>query len=157
MNEKATSPIKTSVSKSLAADGSASSSYAERLVEATREAAERCNYDSPHWDGTKNVEGIYCQKCAKELFSDSVDGGFTTEHDISPLCENEKCSVPLDYTLTDYGVREELAYFEKEGIHSDNDAYCIHRLMNAGGFHLLTEGNNHPEWKGRIKAIYEVL
>ena len=138
-----------------AADCSASSSYAEMLVEATREAAGRCDFGNPYWDETGEEEGCYCVKCAELLFPDSVDGGWIGEEDSPPVCG--KCGIPLDFTFTDYGVEETLKHIEETGIHSDYDAFCVHAMMGANGCPLLTEGNYKPEWKDRIKVIYEAL
>jgi hypothetical protein len=45
-------------------------------------------------------------------FVEGIDGGFDTSGDDSPrACETCRCT--LDYTLTDYGVEEELACFEE--------------------------------------------
>lgn len=138
-----------------------STSFARLLVEATREAAERCErlLEAPHWDANGKHEGTYCLKCAKKLFRRSVDGGWTGEEDSPPHCE--KCGVPLDFIFTDYGVEEQLAIVEECGIKTDHDAYCVHRMMNAGGNPLLTEScgdwDYRPEWAGRIQAIYEKL
>ena len=133
--------------------------YATLLVELTADAAGRCDLEAPRWDATGEHEGDFCAACASKLFPDDIDGGWTAEEDSPPFCES--CAVPLDFTLTDYGVEEQLARIETEGIHSDHDAYCLHRLMNAGGHPLLTNScgdwDYHPEWKPRIRAIYEGL
>ena len=133
--------------------------YATLLVEATTEAADRCNLDAPQWDANGEHEGVYCPKCATKLFPNDIDGGWTGEEDGPIFCES--CSVPLDFTLTDDGVASELAHIEAEGINSDHGAYCLHRMMSAGGYPLLTNScgdwDYHPEWKSRIQAIYERL
>jgi len=131
--------------------------YASLLVAATTEPADRCNLEAPQWDGAGEHEGVYCAKCANKLFPNDIDGGWTGEEDEPIFCES--CGVPLDFTLTDNGVASELARIEADGIASDHDAYCVHRMMNAGGHPLLTNScgdwDYHPEWKPRIQAIYE--
>ena len=136
-----------------------SPSFARLLVEATREAADRCDLEAPKWDRSGEHEGTYCHVCARKLFPDTIDGGWTGEEDSPPCCEG--CNTPLDFTFTDHGVEEQLAIVEEHGIHTDHDAYCVHRMMNAGGNPLLTERcgewEYRPEWKDRITAIYESL
>lgn len=133
--------------------------YASLLVEATTEAADRCDLEAPKWDATGEHHGTYCSKCARKLFSANIDGGWTCEEDSPPHCE--KCGCPLDFTFTDHGVEKQLAIVEEYGIHTDHDAYCVHRMMNAGGNPLLTNScgdwDYRPEWKPRIQAIYEAM
>jgi hypothetical protein len=134
-------------------------SYARLLIELTREAATRCEatLEPPHWDGTGKREGTYCLRCAKRLFRASIDGGWIGEEDSPPHCE--RCRKPLDFTFSSYGVEQMLETIEECGIHTDHDAYCVHRMMNAGGNPLLTEScgdwKYKPEWAPRIKAIYD--
>jgi ribosomal protein L34E len=136
-----------------------STSFARLLVEATREAADRCErtLSNPYWDESGTHEGTYCLQCAKKLFRKRIDGGWTGEEDSPPHCE--KCGTPLDFTFTDFGVERQLEDIEEHGIKTEHDAYCLHRMMNAGGNPLLTEScgelDYRPEWKGRIQAIYE--
>jgi len=134
-----------------------STNYARLLVELTREAADRCNLEPPRWDGEGNHEGTYCLKCAKTLFPSDIDGGWVGEEDSPPFCL--RCNKPLDFIFSSYGVEQMLECIEECGIHSDHDAYCVHRMMNAGGNPLLTEScgdwDYRPEWKPRIQAIYE--
>lgn len=138
-----------------------SASIAQLLVEATREAADRCEQtlEPPYWDGALKHNGAYCLLCANKLFPNDVDGGWYGEEDHPPTCA--KCQKNLDFTFTDYGVEQELEAIEENGISSDHDAYCLHRVMNAGGNPLLTEScgdcDYRPEWKPRILAIYERL
>ena len=136
-------------------------SFAHLLVDATQEAADRCEQElePPRWDETGKNEGVYCSKCAQELFPDSIDGGWTCEEDEPLFCN--KCNVPLDYSLTDFGLADELYDIEENGITSDHDAYRMHVIMNAGGHPLLTERCGDweymPELKPRIQKIYEAL
>lgn len=131
--------------------------YARKLVELTREAADRCRLEPPYWDPTGKHEGVYCLRCAKKLFRRRIDGGWTGEEDSPPYCE--RCGKPLDFVFTDDGVEDQLRIVEECGIHSDHDAYCVHRMMNADGVPLLTERCGdwpyRPEWAGRIEAIYK--
>ena len=133
--------------------------YARMLVDLTREAANRCGatLGAPYWDSSDKYEGVYCLACAKKLFPKTIDGGWTGEEDSPPYCE--RCNVPLDFTFTNEGVERMLEAIEECGIHSYHDAYCVHRMLNASGNPLLTEScgdwDYRPEWKPRIRAIYE--
>ena len=132
-------------------------SYARLLVELTREAADRCEetLGPPYWQ--QGTVGTYCLPCAKKKFGDDYDGGWLGEEDSPAHCES--CGTPLDFTFTDEGVLDMLEHVEENGIHSDHDAYCVHRMLNAGGNPLLTERcgdwEYSPELAPRIKAVYE--
>ena len=90
-----------------------------------------------HWVGGGDEGLSYCRDCClaevAKLGSDDLrlDGGWVGECDAAPFCET--CQHPLDYTLTDYGVEEELNHFEEYGFDLDSpgDACALLKVFSS--------------------------
>lgn len=63
-----------------------------------------------HWLQGGDQGMSYCSACAQKAVdagdAEAVDGGWDQECDGQAFCET--CGIPLQYTLTDYGVEQEL-------------------------------------------------
>lgn len=120
--------------------------------------------EHPHWFcGEGDDEGIsYCYGCAMQLrpsaqFGDDLCGGYPgyAEADSPEMCE--ECGRLLSYTLTDYGVTEELAHFSECGFdwNEPNHCFALARVANcvdrdnreqvAQLLSVLKSGRNAPE------------
>lgn len=79
----------------------------------------------------------YCWDCIRELHPEWVYGQQFTggqgyhESDSAKRCEN--CGKLLTYTLTDYGIREELGYFEETSFDWSSPTQCFEmaRIVNG--------------------------
>lgn len=98
----------------------------------------------PHWLGGDGADQgpSYCRDCASKLVAageaEFVDGGWMQDNDGCCLCE--ECGRLLDYTLTDYGVEEELSHFKSvrlRGAMSPELAYQLSRVLE--------QHHEHPE------------
>jgi hypothetical protein len=113
----------------------------ERLDQLTHLLDERkSSPEPPHWliNHPEYDQGSsFCWSCVKELISNPVagdnwDGGFCCEEDECEHCE--KCGKLLEYTLTDYGVDEELEHFTEYPPENLDDAdECYHLARIAHG------------------------
>lgn len=127
---------------------------ATEFVKMLRPLASKSEPENPYW--VDDVDGVFCRECVRKFPKDSVDGGFFGEEDHPIYCET--CGKLLDFTLTDYGVAEELAEFERSGsITTPDDAYVMHRVLSADGHPHLTEKCGDweymPELRGRVAKL----
>lgn len=120
--------------------------------------------EHPHWFcGENDDEGLtYCYGCTQELrpsvrFGIDLCGGYPgyAESDGSEHCE--KCGRLLSYTLTDYGVKEQLGYFLESGFDWNNPNDCFELARVAYGIvtsnrvqvsqllYVVKHGRNAPE------------
>lgn len=104
-------PIKPLDHYWLMSDASASYCYpcARKAVAAEMEIVDTGEPTS-RWDMEEE------DRDTEELFRDAIDGGYgySGESDVTASCET--CGATLAYTLTDYGVRDELAAAEDDEI-----------------------------------------
>lgn len=113
----------------------------ERLERLFDDATGRINIKTEHWlefDGTEmsledfgvDAATSFCRPCSQKFIesqeaehqsSFTTCGGYATEHDSAPFCED--CGVMLYHTLTDYGIEQELEHFLDHGfrLRSDDD------------------------------------
>ena len=90
----------------------------------------------PHWlGGTGADQGpSYCHDCASKRVEagegEFVDGGWPQDNDGS--CQCEDCGRTLDYTLTEYGVEEEMEHFTRRRLRGAINpllAYALARVL----------------------------
>lgn len=110
----------------------------------------------PHWLGGQDADQgpSYCWECATKAVSDGrcafVDGGWPQDSDGCCLCED--CGKLLDYTLTDYGLGEELSHFRTtrlRGRLGPHTAYQLSRVLEHHG--------EHPEVKSLLPKVRRAL
>lgn len=98
---------------------------------------QQIHYENPYWF-TEDSDNVYCHKCAKKKLRENqgwqLDGGFDYEEDGQIFCES--CGRPLECTLTDYGAKEELKYFEESGFDADSDLDKYTAVNISGGIPL---------------------
>lgn len=96
----------------------------------------------PCWLGGNGADQgpSYCRECAQKRVdageAEFVDGGWDQEND--GCCHCEDCGRLLDYTLTDYGVEEELEHFRGDRMRraiSPEQAYHLARLLETYEVH----------------------
>lgn len=80
----------------------------------------------PYWF-TEDESPSYCELCIKAIKPDAewiedYAGGYNCESDGSVICEH--CGKGLQYTLTDYGVEQEMSHFEHYALDWDNPNDC---------------------------------
>lgn len=94
------------------------------------------HFDDPYWFDLAN--GEYCLVCANKLQIEhpdwQKDGGFCIDSDSTLFCES--CGKPLECTLTDYGAKQELEYFEREGFDFNRDLDKYTAVNISGGIPL---------------------
>ena len=90
----------------------------------------------PRWlSGYGADQGLsFCTSCAEKRVAageaESVDGGWPQDND--GCCHCEDCGRLLDYTLTDYGVTEEMGHFRGDKLERDMTpelAYHLARVL----------------------------
>lgn len=94
------------------------------------------DFPFPHWVGGDDVDQgpSYCRACADAKVeageAEYVDGGWPQEED--GCCHCEACGRLLDYTLSDYGVEQELDHYlvtpPKSPLGAE-EAYHLSRLL----------------------------
>jgi hypothetical protein len=107
------------------------------------------------------VDGWFCLDCVKKRRRKPVAGenflyaGYIPEEDHSNHCE--RCGALLDYTLTDYGVDNELSHFVENGFDWNHPQSCYELARVAHGmlkndrrytrelFKVLRNGKNLPK------------
>jgi len=83
-----------------------------------------------------------CEKEVEKLLKKDPDGGYTvdggweTEGDSTPFCEN--CGKLLENILTDYGCEAEVKHFLSYGFDpkSDDDCWAMSEVIRARGWEL---------------------
>ena len=109
----------------------------------------------PHWLGGDADQGpSYCHECAQKQVDSGngefVDGGWPQDSDGSCHCED--CGRLLDYTLTDYGVGDELSHFKGirlRGKLTPGTAYHLARLLE--------HHSEHPKVKSILPKVRRAL
>jgi len=119
--------------------------------------------EEPYWfiDHPIYDEGFsFCRDCIKllspnGLIGEDFGGGYCCESDGVEFCES--CGKPLNYTLTGYGVTNELGHFLESGIDWNKPTECfelssvIHGMVDGDPqrlevFELITKQSmNMPE------------
>ncbi len=98
----------------------------------------------PHWLGGDEADQgpSYCAECAHEQVvagnAEFVDGGWPQDND--GCCHCEDCGRLLDYTLTDYGVQEEMEHFKGSALVAPIEPELAYHLAR-----LLEHHDSHPE------------
>lgn len=123
----------------------------QQLREKAREVLDRLDAISqgivvpfPCWLGGDGADQgpSYCRGCAEKHVDNSsaefVDGGFQQDND--GCCHCEDCGRPLDYTLTEYGIKEELEHFAIDDLKSEVTPELAYHLCR-----LLEHYASHPE------------
>jgi hypothetical protein len=84
-----------------------------------------------------------------------LDGGWRTEEEHFCFCAS--CGTRLDVSLTDYGVREELAHYEECGFSTSraDDAYELGELLDAVEYRWNEEPEESAEIRLRVIALVE--
>ncbi len=110
----------------------------DELVSRLDVLARQIEVPYPHWLGGDGADQgpSYCHDCAqiqvKAGNAEFIDGGWPQEND--GCCHCEGCGRLLDYTLTDYGVEEELSHFKgdrmRRVMHPET-AYHLARLLEC--------------------------
>lgn len=147
------------------ADALAEGCSARLLGELLSTKAKSAKIYPPHWVVGYDESVSFCRRCGEKKVRELqrgkaktergdifLDGGWSQEADSVQVCET--CGRLLDYTLTDYGVESELEHFEEWGFgNSAREAYQGHRMLSFDGYPILTERDNHPEWRGRVARL----
>jgi hypothetical protein len=96
----------------------------------------------------KRFEDLYgeCED-AEERYSEAIDGGYRTEHDSRPSCAT--CGAPLDGSLTDYGVGEEIEAMTADANLRFDDAESWEVLHNA----LIDVPDDDPRWRKIARTV----
>lgn len=84
---------------------------------------------------------------AEERYREAIDGGWRTEHDSPPSCAT--CGAPLDGSLTDYGVDEELSALTGECAPGFRDAEGWEYFDNA----LIDVSDDDPRWRKIARVV----
>jgi hypothetical protein len=128
--------------------------FHERLSELVNVLDERESQpDRPFWfvgDDADQSE-LYCYDCVmlekpNGEYGEDYDGGFCCEEDGCEVCGS--CSKLLQYTLTNYGVAQELAHFVEYGFDWDSPDECYALARVAHGIYEDSE---------QSRQLYEVL
>lgn len=88
----------------------------------------------PCWMANGDAGPSYCFACATKKAAetgDEVDGGYR-RYENDGCCHCDICGVLLDYTLTEYGVSEELDHYERRRFRAPlhpEDAYHVGCLL----------------------------
>ena len=111
-----------------------------------------------HWIHSWDEGESYCYDCALKKVDEllaaepdaeyCVDGGWDTEGDSTPFCEN--CFQLLSNTLTDYGCEEELCHFLDYCFdpNSQDDCRSMHMVIMSCGW---------ESWNGSDEDYYQQL
>jgi hypothetical protein len=102
-----------------------------------------------------------CFDCVKKLapdaddYGDDYDGGFDSEHDGSEQCY--ECNRILSYTLTDYGVENELYKLCEAGVTADelqNGVTCFELARIAHGVYT---DEQKRQFVNAMSAAFEAI
>lgn len=116
----------------------------ERLKAIIKPGAARVKTYPEHWINGSDESLSYCHACAEMEVSRlrkeepdgeyRVAGGYGTEGDSTPFCEN--CGKRLENTLTDYGCEEEVSHFLRYGFTPlcDDDCYSLDQCVMSRGW-----------------------
>lgn len=107
--------------------------------------------ERPYWL-IKDHGETYCLDCIKAMkpkakYGTFYDGGFSSESDHAEHCEG--CGKLLEYTLTDYGVEQELAHFEEMGFFWNVKDECYELARIAYGV------STHEQRKRLLQVVAE--
>lgn len=91
--------------------------------------------EMPFWF-TEDEGPTYCEDCIKVIMPDAewiedYAGGYCGESDSPEICE--RCGKLMQYTLTDYGVEQELYHFEDGKLDWDRPEDCYELARVAHG------------------------
>ncbi len=122
-----------------------------------------------HWIHGADGGMDYCRECAlaiiekekvrrrrlpkvekKDSEVPSLDGGWRTEHDSPPICD--ECNAPLDGSLTNYGAETELDHFLENGFDPECDADChaMSEVLLTLGWSFMPEMES--QWQSQERA-----
>ena len=125
-------------------------------LERLNEIARSADVPYPHWlGGDEADQGLsYCYECAEKAVSagdgEYVDGGW--QQDSDGCCHCETCGRLLDYTLTDYGVTEELSHFRAARLRGELHPEAAYHLAR-----ILEQHDEHPEVKQLLPKVRRAL
>lgn len=113
-----------------------------------RECAEKL-VDEKYKANPKEFEELYgeCEN-DEERYSAAIEGGSRIEHDSPPYCET--CGAPLDGSLTEYGMKEEIEVLTGDGAPSFDDVEGWETLDNA----IIDLPDDHPLWR-KIERVVD--
>lgn len=126
---------------------------AVRLLERVASAVE---IPYPHWLGGDGADQgpSYCRDCASKRVAageaEFVDGGWMQDND--GCCHCEDCGRLLDYTLTDYGVEEELSHFKNDRMRGSVSPELAYHLAR-----VLEQHREHPEVLTLLPKVIRAL
>lgn len=110
----------------------------------------------PHWLGGDGADQgpSYCRECAQAHVDNGdaefIDGGYQQDND--GCCHCEDCGRLLDYTLTDYGVEEELEHFKGDRMRRVVSPELAYHLTL-----VLTTHHVHPEVLVLVPKVQRAL
>ena len=110
----------------------------------------------PHWLGGDDADQgeSYCFDCANKKVvggeAEFVDGGWMQDND--GCCHCEDCGRLLDYTLTDYGVKEELSHFKSDRMRRKLSPELAYHLAR-----VLEHNETHPEVLALLPKVNRAL
>ena len=110
----------------------------------------------PHWLGGEDVDQgpSYCFDCANKIVAagkaEFVDGGWPQDND--GCCHCEDCGRLLAYTLTDYGVEEELSHFKGDRLRRAMSPELAYHLAR-----VLEQSREHPEVLALLPRVNRAL
>jgi len=110
----------------------------------------------PHWLGGEHVDQgpSYCRPCAEAKVAageaESVDGGWQQDND--GCCHCETCGCLLHYTLTDYGIEEELRHFNSQPAPCDVTPEVAYHLAR-----VLEQHHYHPSVAALVPVVSQAL
>lgn len=132
---------------------------------ALRQRASDPDYQCWRIDASDDEATSYCRDCLKPEIGPAVEdwgGGYGgVESDGVEFCEC--CGKLLEYTLTDYGVSNELSHFAESDLFDWNDADECYELVEVSNgicenpdqervlINVLLKGKNFPKELKRIR------
>ncbi|KRG71789.1 hypothetical protein ABB27_02595 [Stenotrophomonas terrae] len=128
----------------------------QEAVDRLEQIASAVRVPYPHWLGGGEADQgpSYCHECAMKAVNadrgEFVDGGWSQDND--GCCHCHDCRRLLDYTLTDYGVSEELDHFRSTRLRGALDAETAYHLAR-----LLEHYSEHPEVKAILPKVRRAL
>lgn len=112
-----------------------------------RECAERL-VDEKYKANPKAFTKLFGEcESAEERYGEAIDGGWWIEHDSPPYCET--CGTPLEGSLTEYGMSEEIEALTGEYAPSFRDANSWATLSDAVG----NLPDDHPLWRKIARLV----
>jgi hypothetical protein len=137
------------------ADAVAEGADADLLCKLLKPLADKADPLTPYWTGNNDGSWLGCYDCARKRFKeDQIDGGWSGEEDGPRWCDD--CGKLLEFTLTDYGLEEELGHFYEhinDPIKTPDEAYIAHRMLCADGWPRTGSFSNRPELAGRVARL----